>query len=280
MSHAAWRPDTVGMQSTGHQAGGHNRITSPAARQRIWTTILTGAGLPDLAMVGPPSTGVPAHLPSARPSMHLASASVAGTPGTATGTIPRAGEVVDPDIVAHVRAAQEGNAYAFSVLYDTYVDKVYAYCYRRVGDRQTAEDLTADVFMRALRRIRSFSWQGKDFGAWLVTIARNRCHDHFKSARFRMESAVAEVYDSVDVQPSYDARPERNLEVAELQAQVHEALGKLKSDQAEVLYHRFIEGFDVEATAKVMDRKPGAVRALQYRALKALAKHVDVEALL
>lgn len=65
-----------------------------------------------------------------------------------------------------------------------------------------------------------------------------------------------------------------------MRRQVHEALAKLKSEQAEVLYHRFLQGYDVETTAKVMDKNEGAIRALQYRALKALAKHVDVEALL
>ena len=187
-------------------------------------------------------------------------------------------EQIDPEIVEHVLAAQEGNAYSFSVLYDAYVDKVYAYCYHRVGNAQTAEDLTADVFMRALRRIGTFTWQGKDFGAWLITIARNRCHDHFKSARFRMESAVAEVYDRVD-HPLDDAKPEAELERNELRAAVHEALGKLKDEHAEVLYHRFLQGEDVETTARIMNKKGPAIRALQYRALKALATHVDVDAL-
>ena len=70
-----------------------------------------------------------------------------------------------------------------------------------------------------------------------------------------MENAVAEVYDSVDAQPTYDARPERNLEMEEMRRQVHEALAKIKSEQAEVLYHRFIQGYDVETTAKVMAKR-------------------------
>jgi RNA polymerase sigma-70 factor, ECF subfamily len=191
-----------------------------------------------------------------------------------------AADVIDPEVVEHVRGAQQGNAHSFSLLYDRYVDKVYAYCYHRVGDRQTAEDLTADVFMRALKRIDTFTWQGKDFGAWLVAIARNRCHDHFKSSRFRMEHAVAEVYDDPDATPAYDAQPGRELELADLRRQVHEGLSQLKSEQAEVLYHRFLQGFDVETTARIMGKNEGAIRALQYRALKALAKVVDVEALL
>lgn len=212
--------------------------------------------------------------------MLAAAVGFAGTRGPApAGSTPGPGELVDPDVLEHVRAAQQGNAHAFSLLYDRYVDKVYAYCYHRVGEAQTAEDLTADVFMRALRRIGTFSWQGKDFGAWLITIARNRCHDHFKSARFRMEHAVAEVYDDPDTAPAYDAQPGQALEMADLRAQVHAALAKLKAEQAEVLYHRFLEGRDVETTALIMGKKEGAIRALQYRALKALATHVDVEAL-
>ncbi|WP_370323988.1 sigma-70 family RNA polymerase sigma factor [Euzebya sp.] len=222
--------------------------------------------------------GLPVHLAAA--AYRGAAAPVTARAPGGDAAAPDAAELIDADVIAHVRDAQDGNAHAFSLLYDRYVDRVYGYCYHRVGNAQTAEDLTADVFMRALKRIDSFSWQGKDFGAWLIAIARNRCHDHFKSARFRMENPVAEVYDSPDSGPSYDARPERDLELRELQAQVHAALEQLKSEHAEVLFHRFLQGFDVEATARVMGKKPGAIRALQYRALKALAKHVDVEAFL
>jgi RNA polymerase sigma-70 factor (ECF subfamily) len=100
--------------------------------------------------------------------------------------------------------------------------------------------------MRALQRINSFTWQGKDFGAWLVTIARNRCHDHFKSARFRMETSVGEIYETAEqVMPAHYEAPEHNLLVQETRAAVRTALGELKSEQAEVLYHRFIADLDV-----------------------------------
>lgn len=242
----------------------------------LWTAVLSGTAVVRLAGGGHPAFGLPSHLAAAaefglRVAVHPSTVTAAGHVS--------ADEPIDPEVIEHVRGAQQGNAHSFSILYDRYVDKVYGYCYHRVGDRQTAEDLTADVFMRALKRIGTFTWQGKDFGAWLITIARNRCHDHFKSSRFRMESSVAEVYDSVDAGPSYDAQPERGLELADLRAQVHEAMSKLKSEQAEVLYHRFLQGCDVETTARIMGKNDGAIRALQYRALKALSKHVDVEAL-
>ena len=176
----------------------------------------------------------------------------------------------DPEIVEQVRLAQEGSAHAFALLYDRYVDSIFAYVYHRVGHRQTAEDLVGDVFLRALRRISTFKWQGVDFGAWLMTIARNRVHDHFKSARFRLEATVEEVFDS-PAKPS-DDHPEEALLSSDLTQQVHDAIRQLKGEQAEVLYLRFIQHLNVAETAAVMGKTDGAIKALQYRALKSLAK--------
>jgi RNA polymerase sigma-70 factor (ECF subfamily) len=176
----------------------------------------------------------------------------------------------DPEVVEQVRLAQEGSAHAFALLYDRYVDQIFAYVYHRVGHRQTAEDLVGDVFLRALRRISTFRWQGVDFGAWLMTIARNRVHDHFKSARFRLEATVEEVFDR-PVLASED-NPEQALLSSDLQAQVHDAIRQLKGEQAEVLYLRFIQHLNVAETASVMGKTDGAIKALQYRALKSLAK--------
>lgn len=77
-----------------------------------------------------------------------------------------------------VAAAQGGDADAFGLLYDRYVDMVFRYVLFRVNDRCLAEDLTSETFLRALRRITSITYQGKDVGAWFVTIARNIVLDH------------------------------------------------------------------------------------------------------
>lgn len=193
--------------------------------------------------------------------------------GNTTGA--GAGSAPDPEIGDLVAASQNGSAQAFASLYDRYIDQVYAYVHHRVGHRQTAEDLTADVFVKALRRIGTFRWQGVDFGAWLLTIARNRVHDHFRSARFRLESPVEEIFDTPRTGGSDD--PEAAALSAETARQVHAALRQLKGEQAEVLYLRFIQHLDVAQTARAMDRNEGAVRALQYRALKSLGKLVKAD---
>ncbi|WP_345771321.1 sigma-70 family RNA polymerase sigma factor [Geodermatophilus normandii] len=100
------------------------------------------------------------------------------------------------DVWALVRQAQDGDAEAFGRLYDHYVTLVYRYVLHRVGDRAQAEDFTSETFVRALRRIDSLSFQGRDVGAWLVTIARTIIRDHVKSSRFRLEVTTADMRDA------------------------------------------------------------------------------------
>ena len=180
----------------------------------------------------------------------------------------------DPQVVELVALAQEGDEQAFAGLYDRYVDSIFAYIYHRVGQRQTAEDLTGDVFVRALRRIDTFRWKGVDFGAWLMTIARNRVHDYFKSARFRLEAPVEEVFDSPHTAPGPLHDPEGAVLTGESAQAVHAALRQLKGEQAEVLYLRFLRHLNVTETAQAMGKTEGAIKALQYRALKALQKRL------
>ncbi len=94
---------------------------------------------------------------------------------------------------ALVGAAQRGDQLAFGQLYARHVDVVFRYVLARVADRQLAEDLTSETFLRAWRRIGSVRDQGKDLTAWLVTIARNLMVDHLKSSRSRCEVMTADI---------------------------------------------------------------------------------------
>lgn len=184
-------------------------------------------------------------------------------------------EAIDPEVVELVERARDGDQHAFAQLYDRYVDQVYGYVRRRVGNREVAEDLTGDVFLRAWRRFDRFQWQGVDLGAWLTTIARNRVHDHFKSARFRLERSVDDVGDR-DEGPRVD-QPERVAEARELARSLASALEQLKDDHREVIELRFVHDMSVTETAAVLGRTVGATKALQYRALRALAQIVRDE---
>lgn len=124
------------------------------------------------------------------------------SPGAATTHRRPAADSDSARMMDLVERAQAGEADAFGRLYDQYSDTVYRYIYYRVGGKATAEDLTSETFLRALRRIGTFTWQGRDFGAWLVTIARNLVADHFKSSRFRLEVTTGEMLDANEVERS------------------------------------------------------------------------------
>src|SRR5439155_17731640 len=94
---------------------------------------------------------------------------------------------------------------AFGQLYDRYVDVVYRFVYYRINDRALAEDFTSETFLRALRRIGTISYQGRDIGAWFITIARNIVLDHLKSARHRLEMTTADTVEGDVHAPSPEA---------------------------------------------------------------------------
>ncbi|WP_129841208.1 ECF subfamily RNA polymerase sigma factor, BldN family [Streptomyces sp. RFCAC02] len=190
-----------------------------------------------------------------------------GAAGTSTQRRPAA----DSDsrrMMDLVERAQSGEAEAFGSLYDQYSDTVYRYIYYRVGGRATAEDLTSETFLRALRRIGTFTWQGRDFGAWLVTIARNLVADHFKSSRFRLEVTTGEMLDANEVERS----PEESVLESLANSALLDAVRKLNPQQQECVTLRFLQGLSVAETARVMGKNEGAIKTLQYRAVRTLAR--------
>ncbi|MQA13670.1 MAG: sigma-70 family RNA polymerase sigma factor [Pseudonocardiaceae bacterium] len=177
-------------------------------------------------------------------------------------------EEVDTTAWDLVHAAQDGDQDAFGQLYDRYVDVVFRYVLFRVGDRTLAEDLTSETFLRALRRIASVSYQGRDVGAWFVTIARNLVLDHVKSSRYRLEVATAE---SVETR-SVDRGPEHEVIAGATSDELMRSVAQLGADQQECIVLRFLQGLSVAETAELMDRNEGAIKALQHRAVRRLAQ--------
>jgi RNA polymerase sigma-70 factor (ECF subfamily) len=166
-----------------------------------------------------------------------------------------------------VRRAQAGDAEGFGLLYDRYVDIVFRFVHSRVGDRATAEDVTSETFVRALRRIDSLSFQGRDVGAWLVTIARNIVLDHVKSSRVRLEVTTADMRDADRATTGPEDAVLRDLTSAALLAGV----ARLSREQRECVVLRFLQGLSVAETAAAMGKKAGAIKALQHRATRRLA---------
>jgi len=177
-------------------------------------------------------------------------------------------EAVGTRLIALVELARNGDKEAFGQLYDHYQPSVYRFLYYRVGSMTLAEDLTAETFFRALRSMHSFRWQGKDFGAWLMTIARNLTADHFKAGRTRLEQTTEDMQtlDTTSEGPEIEVLSSLTNEA------LLRALGELPTEQRECLIMRFLQGLSIAETAEILGRSSGAVKQLQLRGVRNLAK--------
>ena len=171
-------------------------------------------------------------------------------------------------LIALVELARQGDSEAFGLLYDHYQSSVYRFLFYRTRSSTLAEDLTSETFFRALRSMNSFRWQGKDFGAWLMTIARNLATDHFKAGRTRLELTT----EDMSLHDDATDGPEGTV-LAELTNEILlQALTELPPEQRDCLVMRFLQGMSIAETAAVLGRSDGAVKQLQLRGVRNLAK--------
>ncbi|MFE0464095.1 sigma-70 family RNA polymerase sigma factor [Kitasatospora sp. NPDC058965] len=176
------------------------------------------------------------------------------------------GQRQGPSVVALVARAQAGDREAFGRLYQQYAPTVRRYLSRKAADPPAVEDLTSETFLRALRRIDTFSWQGRDFGAWLVTIARNLLIDHLRSTRTGRE-VLCPALDYGPAVPGVEDLVVTRL----LLDRALDALVLLTLPQRQCVALRVCLGYTTAETAVIMGRSPGAVKTLNYRAMKALS---------
>jgi RNA polymerase sigma-70 factor, ECF subfamily len=171
-------------------------------------------------------------------------------------------------LIALVELARKGDSEAFGLLYDHYQGSVYRFLFYRTRSSTLAEDLTSETFFRALRNMQNFRWQGKDFGAWLMTIARNLATDHFKAGRTRLEMATEDMGAHDDATEG----PEHAVLASLTNELLLKALTELPSEQKDCLVMRFLQGMSIAETAAVLGRSEGAVKQLQLRGVRNLAK--------
>ncbi len=166
--------------------------------------------------------------------------------------------------------AQRGDGEAFAQLYREHVQVIFRYVMHRVSDPALAEDITGDVFTKALEGLAKYRDQGKPFIAWLYRIAHARVIDHYRRTNRRPTES------DVDNEP---IAVETDLDTDMLRRQaaktLNRAIADLTEDQQQVIILRFIEGYRIEAVAEIMGKQPNAIKALQFRALRALASRLE-----
>jgi len=169
----------------------------------------------------------------------------------------------DKDELLLIEAAQKDPA-RFGDIYERYFDRVYAYIARRVGNRDAAQDLTADVFHRALANIGKYESRGVPFDAWMFRIAANAIADKWKRTSKEFGNPAPEEIDSGKI--GLEAAEHR----IETRAQLFHAVRKLPAEQRRVIQLRFAEEKSIRDIAQEMRKTEGAVKLLQFRAIQNL----------
>ena len=171
-----------------------------------------------------------------------------------------------------IEAAQSDPA-RFADVYENYFALVYAYVARRARNRDEAEDLTAEVFRKALASLPRFKWRGAPFAAWLFRIASNMIADRSKRVAREVsldESGATAPGASTQVGKRADTSQQKDLEDSERRALLFRLVDELAEDQGRVLVMRFAEEKSIREIAEAIGRSEGAVKQLQFRALENL----------
>jgi len=166
------------------------------------------------------------------------------------------------------QAKQDANA--FGVLYERYVDRIYAYVYNRVHNAQEAEDLTARTFYRALAKLDSYEDRGLPFSAWLYRIAHNLVANYHRDHSRRQFVPL----DVISLPGKRRDEPEEVIVRDEDHETLWEAIERLPAERRDLLIYKFSNRLSNLEIGDLMNKSEGAIKSLYFRTLAALRKEL------
>ena len=166
-----------------------------------------------------------------------------------------------------VQAAQK-NASAFGKLYSKYFPQIFKFIYRRTDNEQLTGDLTAQVFLKALQKIHSYTYKGVPFSAWLFRIASNEVVQHFRDIGKNRVVALEnyQVRDLVSENAKVSNEGDLKLMI--------KYLGELKEDEIQLIEMRFFEQRPFKEIAQIMELTENNTKVKTYRILERLRKKI------
>ncbi|MGW1215513.1 RNA polymerase sigma factor [Streptomyces sp. NPDC002499] len=188
------------------------------------------------------------------------------------GGEPRRVQAYDGELGAAVARAQQGDEAAFAVAYRLVQPGLLGYLRGIVGEE--AEDVAADAWLEIARDLGRFKGDGAGFRGWTATIARHRALDHLRRQRVRPRPAALE-QDVLEL-PGPHATDDQALEALSTERALA-LVRTLPPDQAEAVLLRVVVGLDGPAAARVLGKRPGAVRTAAHRGLRSLARRLGAE---
>ena len=168
-----------------------------------------------------------------------------------------------------VHRAKQGDEEALAQLYESYFDRIYRYAALRIGNRMEAEDITQEIFLKAVRSIHTFKWKGIPFSAWLFRIARNEVIDTMRK-KSKQPTVPLSQLPAIAVSSAGNPCPvaEGELDIEQLTA----AIRRLTQAQQEVISLRFFAELSIAEVASLTGKRQGAVKSLQHSAILALRR--------
>ncbi len=160
------------------------------------------------------------------------------------------------------------DAQAIGIVYDRYSTEIYRYARFRLSDEHLAEDIASDVFVELLEALQNGRGPQSNVKAWLLSTAAHRVTDHLRRSYRRPTTSIP------DDLPDHRATPVDEFDHRERSRDFRRAYALLTDEQQHVLALRFGEGYSLEETAAVLNKKINAVKALQFRALAALQRNI------
>lgn len=155
---------------------------------------------------------------------------------------------------------QKGDLSQFGELYTIYVRKIYDFTYYRTQHKETAEDLTSQVFTRAMEKIKLYDNTKGSFSSWLYRIAKNAIYDHFQSSKF-----VSNIDDIWDLRTSENI--ERDSDTRLKLEKIEEYLKTLKPDQREIIIMRVWDGLSYKEISEILNKSEGSLKVAFARAI-------------
>jgi RNA polymerase sigma-70 factor, ECF subfamily len=178
-----------------------------------------------------------------------------------------------PDEQTLIASCQAGNLEDFDPLYRHYVKPLYGFLYRRVLDKQVAEDLTSITFMKALEKINSFRAAKGNFGAWLYTIARNAMNDHYRA--LRPHEDIETVWDLSSDEDVFKGVADR-LDIEKIRS----ALKNVDPAKREIVMMRIWDGLSYQEIAQITGKTETNCKVIFCRTMESLRKELPLTSFL
>lgn len=177
-------------------------------------------------------------------------------------------EIPKDQLEQTLKKAQAGSDQALTDLYNAYFERIYGFIYYRVSHKETAEDLTEDVFVKVFNKLRGLT-ELKAFEGWLFQIARNKVIDYYRSKKQLVP--LEEIENTLEYETNV-------VDIVNLQTQqilFIKLLKELSPEQQQVIKLKFLEDIDNDVIAQMLNKTEGAIRVIQHRAIAKLKELVD-----